>query len=124
MNVEQLALLLQWFGCFTGLVGSFLLAMRGPRAGWGFVFYVVSNALWATFGFVTGAYGLLVMQFGFTVASGLGIYQWLVVPWQQRRRLSPRPDLMSAKTLSKRRTWSWRPLRPLSERAAVRARGT
>lgn len=71
---------LQWVGCATGVIGSLLLATRSKWSGWGFVSYLTSNACWVTFGLLTRAPGLVVMQVAFTATTILGVWQWLVRP--------------------------------------------
>ena len=39
-----------WFGSFTGLLGSLLLALQSEVSGWGFVVFLVSNAAWLFYG--------------------------------------------------------------------------
>ena len=63
-----------------GVLGTLLLALKGPRAGWGFVAYLVSNAGWIAFALIHHHWGLLAQQVAFTASSGLGIYVWLWKP--------------------------------------------
>jgi nicotinamide riboside transporter PnuC len=65
----------------TGLLGTLLLALRGPRAGWGFVLYLVSNAGWIWFAIQGHHVALLMQQVGFTATSAYGAYAWL---WRDR----------------------------------------
>lgn len=65
-----------------GVLGTVLLALKGPRAGWGFVAYLVSNAGWIAFAWKHAHWGLLAQQIAFTASSGLGAYIWL---WKQRK---------------------------------------
>lgn len=71
--------ILQWAGCATGVTGALLLALNTKHSGWGFVLFLVSNALWAAFGILTNAPGLVATQAIFTVTSLLGICRWLIV---------------------------------------------
>lgn len=71
--------ILQWAGCATGVAGALLLALNTKHSGWGFVLFLVSNTLWAAFGVLTNAPGLVATQAIFTVTSLLGICRWLVV---------------------------------------------
>jgi hypothetical protein len=77
--------ILQWLGCATGVLGSALLAWKSQWSGWGFVVYLVSNACWVSFGVVTNAPGLVVMQLIFTGTSSIGIWRWLVLPRLEAR---------------------------------------
>ncbi|WP_341744713.1 nicotinamide mononucleotide transporter [Azonexus hydrophilus] len=69
---------IEWVGSITGLVGAGLLATNSPLSGYGFVAFLASNLCWFIFGYKTRAYGLLVMQVGFTLTSILGIWRWLI----------------------------------------------
>jgi len=83
--------LLQWAGCATGIIGSLLLALRITWSGWGFVFYVFSNAFWIAFGIATHAPGLVVMQCVFTCTSIAGVWFWLVLPYLEDRQKTRYP---------------------------------
>jgi hypothetical protein len=63
-----------------GVLGTVLLALNGPRAGWGFVAYLASNAGWIAFAWIHSHWGLLAQQLAFTVSSLLGVWVWLVKP--------------------------------------------
>lgn len=63
-----------------GVLGTVLLALNGPRAGWGFVAYLASNAGWIAFAWIHSHWGLLAQQIAFTASSLLGVWVWLVRP--------------------------------------------
>ena len=67
---------LEVVGCVTGLAGSALLALRTRHSGYGFVAFLVSNLAWMGYGVQTNAWGLVVMQAGFTVTTVLGLWRW------------------------------------------------
>jgi len=67
-------------GAAFGVWGTVLLALKGPRAGWGFVAYLLSNACWIAFAWVHTHWGLLAQQLAFTATSALGAWVWLVKP--------------------------------------------
>lgn len=69
-----------------GVTGAFLLAIRSRVAGWAFVLWLGSNALWIAFGVAKGHWGLVAQNVVFAVTSGIGIWTWLVRPWQRKRR--------------------------------------
>jgi hypothetical protein len=69
--------IIETLAAVCGLAGTLLLAMRGPRAGWGFVLYLVSNAGWICFAVAGDHLALLVQQIGFTATSAYGAYVWL-----------------------------------------------
>ena len=68
----------EWMGCFTGLIGAFMLALHTSYSGWGWVFFLVSNLLWIIYGLLARARALVLMQLGFGCTSLLGVSQWLV----------------------------------------------
>lgn len=72
--------LLEWSGAFLGLIGAALLALNTRISGYGFVAFLASNICWISFALLSGTYGLLTMQLGFTVTSALGVYRWLYKP--------------------------------------------
>lgn len=63
-----------------GVLGTVLLALRGPRAGWGFVAYLVSNAGWIGFAWIHGHWAMLAQQLAFAVSSLVGVWMWLLKP--------------------------------------------
>jgi hypothetical protein len=71
---------IEWVGCITGLIGAYLLALNNRYSGWGFVLFLLSNVAWIAFGLMSHATGMVVMQFGFTITSLMGVWKWLVVP--------------------------------------------
>jgi nicotinamide riboside transporter PnuC len=92
MNVDPIEILAAVFG----LVGTTLLALRGKRAGWGFVAFLASNAGWLVFAYGAGHWFLFAQQIGFTITSLIGIWQWLIkppTPWQEAGETFPAGDL-------------------------------
>lgn len=75
-----------------GVLGTVLLALNGPRAGWGFVAYLVSNSGWIAFAWIHGHWGLLAQQVAFTASSLLGVWVWLVKP-DIAQRTTEEPEL-------------------------------
>ena len=61
--------IMEWAGCVTELCGAALLAMNNQYSGWGFVLFLSSNVAWITYGLISHATGMVVMQLGFTVTS-------------------------------------------------------
>jgi hypothetical protein len=64
----------------AGMTGAVVLALNGPRAGWGFVLYLASNAAWIAASWVQGQWPLFTQQLVFAAVSVLGIWVWLVKP--------------------------------------------
>jgi len=69
MTVNQL----EWLGAAFALLGSFLLATHGSWADIGFYSFFISNVFLMAFAIRKKLFGILVMQFGFTGTSILGI---------------------------------------------------
>jgi len=63
-----------------GVLGTVLLALNGPRAGWGFVAYLVSNMAWLASSWMQGQWPLFAQQLAFLASSLLGTWLWLVRP--------------------------------------------
>lgn len=73
-------LVIEYIAALFGVLGTVLLALKGPRAGWGFVAYLASNAGWIAFAWQQGHWGLLAQQIVFVASSLLGIWIWLLRP--------------------------------------------
>lgn len=70
----------EWLAAITAVAGTLLLAGKGPRAGWGFPLYLVSNVCWIGAALHHGAWALLAQQAVFLAISCFGIWEWLVKP--------------------------------------------
>jgi nicotinamide riboside transporter PnuC len=75
--------LIEWLAAVAAVAGTLLLARKGPRAGWGFVLYLVSNAGWIASALHHGAWALLAQQAIFVATSCCGVWTWLVQPLLQ-----------------------------------------
>lgn len=87
--------IIEWMGCALGVLGAGLLAMNNRWSGYGFVLFLGSNVAWIVFGVLTGAMGLVTMQIVFTMTSMVGIWQWLIRPHIEARRVLARAALGS-----------------------------
>lgn len=81
-------LFLELLAAACGMAGALVLALNGPRAGWGFVLYLVSNAAWIAASWAQGQWPLFVQQIVFAAVSVLGIWVWLVRPLTNERTAS------------------------------------
>ncbi len=75
-------------GAALGLLGAFLLARGSARAGLGWLAFLGSNAALIVMALRLDLPGVLVLQLGFTVTTGLGIWTWLIKPrldWDEWR---------------------------------------
>jgi hypothetical protein len=65
---------LQWPAMLATLAAAWLVASEKQyRRRWGFWVFVVSNALWVAWGWHTGAYALITLQFGLFIMNLRGI---------------------------------------------------
>ena len=85
-------ILLQWFGCGTGVLSAFLMALNHKHSRWAFVGYIISNILWISYGVYTNAPGLIAMELGFTVINMVGINQWLMRPRKHKDHIHNKFD--------------------------------
>lgn len=67
---------LEWSGAILGLIGAAMLAINRKVSRFGWLFFLASNVCWVIYGIATHAFGLVVMQAGFTVTTIIGIYRW------------------------------------------------
>jgi hypothetical protein len=70
------ALVFEWAGMATGLLGAGLLAADTSWSWFGFALFLASNIAWIGFACQKRHWGLLLMQVGFTCTSLLGLYRW------------------------------------------------
>lgn len=78
--------ILQWGGCFTGIIGSLLLAMNNRYSYLAWPIYIVSNGLWIYFSILTKTNGLLTMQLFFTMTSIYGFINWIIKPFFKKEK--------------------------------------
>lgn len=71
---------LELFSTSCALLGSLVLALKGRRAGWGWVLFACSNAGWIVFADGHGHWFFLLQQIGFSVTSAIGIWRYLIKP--------------------------------------------
>jgi hypothetical protein len=86
------ALIIEICAATAGVAGTWLLANKGPRAGWGFAAYLASNAGWLAFAWINNHWGMFLQQVAFTVVSLWGIWTWLIEPWIDRTILPTLDD--------------------------------
>ncbi len=64
---------LQWPAMAVTLLGAWLVASKSEaRRAWGFWVYLASNALWIGWGWYTGGWALVVLQFGLVAMNVRG----------------------------------------------------
>lgn len=69
----MLTAFLEWAGCFSGLLGAFLLATNTRVSRYGWLAFLAANVFMIGFAVFIHRYGLLVQQLGFMATSLLGI---------------------------------------------------
>lgn len=76
----MLIIAIEWLAALFGVLGTILLARRGPLAGWGFVLYLASNVGWLAFAWIQRDWAILAQNIAFLASSVLGILVWLIRP--------------------------------------------
>lgn len=79
-HLQEPYALVELFSMSCALLGSLLLALKGKRAGWGWVLFAFSNAGWIVFANGYGHWFFLLQQIGFSITSAIGIWRYLVKP--------------------------------------------
>lgn len=69
----------EWVGGVLGAIGAALLATNF-HPGYGFAFFLASNAVWIRFAKRGRLFGMLAMQIVFTVTSVAGLWNWWIGP--------------------------------------------
>lgn len=67
----------EWVGGVLGAIGAALLATE-YHPGYGFAFFLASNAVWIRFAKRGRLFGMLAMQIVFTVTSVVGLWNWWI----------------------------------------------
>lgn len=72
--MDQLLDAVQWPAMLVTLLAAWMVAAREPRKrSWGFWLFVLSNVLWAAWGWHTGAYALIALQIGLFALNLRGV---------------------------------------------------
>lgn len=85
-------------GAALGLLGAFLLARGGPRAGLGWLAFLGSNAALIAMAWRLDLPGVLLLQFGFTYTSLLGIWTHMVLPRRSAAQAIDQSKLQPARS--------------------------
>lgn len=67
----------EWIGGVLGAIGAALLA-TDYHPGYGFAFFLASNAVWIRYAKRGRLFGMLAMQVVFTVTSVVGLWNWWI----------------------------------------------
>lgn len=88
--MDQLLELLQWPAMLATLIAAWLVAARGAhKRAWGFGLFVLSNVLWALWGWHVGAPALIVLQVGLFALNLRGLMK-IEAPEPEHRATRPR----------------------------------
>lgn len=70
MDINSFIDFLQWPAMVATLIAAWLVGSRTPRKRvWGFVCFILSNALWIIWGVQTDAYALIALQVGLFIMN-------------------------------------------------------
>ena len=65
MDINAFIDSLQWPAMFATLVAAYLVGSQSrKKRNWGFLCFILSNALWIAWGWHAQAYALIILQFG------------------------------------------------------------
>jgi nicotinamide riboside transporter PnuC len=64
---------LDWIAMALSLLAAYLL---GNRNKWGFVSFIISNAIWVFVGYLTGSYAIAIGNFIFLLMNWRGWFRW------------------------------------------------
>lgn len=70
--------LLDWLGCFFGILGASMLALNFEYSALGWLSFLASNFCWVPYAYWNRIYSLMLMQMAFTVTSAVGVVRWLM----------------------------------------------
>ncbi len=76
----MLLTILEWAGAIGGAAGALLLAFNNQYSRYGWVLFLVSNACWFSFGWMTGRDSMVFMQIVCTGTTSVGIWKWIILP--------------------------------------------
>lgn len=65
---------IDWVAMALSLYAVYLL---GNRNKWGFVSFIISNALWVYVGYLTGSYAIAIGNFVFLLMNSRGYLKWV-----------------------------------------------
>lgn len=65
---------IDWIAMALSLYAVYLL---GNRNKWGFVSFIISNALWVYVGYLTGSYAIAIGNFVFLLMNSRGYLKWV-----------------------------------------------
>lgn len=65
---------IDWIAMTLSLYAVYLL---GNRNKWGFVSFIISNALWVYVGYLTGSYAIAIGNFVFLLMNSRGYLKWV-----------------------------------------------
>ena len=74
MSTSDILDLIQWPAMVVTIVASYLVASQNKRRrNWGFSVFLLSNVLWAIWGWHVNAYALIVLQVGLAFMNIRGV---------------------------------------------------
>ena len=69
----------EWTAALLGAIGAILLATNF-HPGWGFAFFLASNAVWLRYAVPARLWGMVAQQTVFTGTSVMGLWVWWIEP--------------------------------------------
>jgi hypothetical protein len=85
MHMSDWIDLLQWPAMAASLIAAYLVASHGTgKRNAGFWIFLLSNALWVIWGWHTGSYALIALQFGLAALNFRGVSKTSTSPRAER----------------------------------------
>ncbi|MDH5327636.1 MAG: hypothetical protein OEY58_19455 [Gammaproteobacteria bacterium] len=73
-------LVVEWFASLATVAGAGLLAFNCRYSAWGWLFFLIANILWLTYGYLSSDMAISLQTMVLTGTSIIGIYRWLLKP--------------------------------------------
>lgn len=76
----------EWVGTIFGITGAALVSSKTRWSSFGWVAFLVSSLSLCAFGFITGAYGLFILEMCFVLTNINGLRNWLILPYIEKMK--------------------------------------
>lgn len=77
---------LEWVGATSGILGAAMIASHSRFSPYGWISFLISSASMAGFGYLTQAWGLLLLESCFVLTNLLGLWRGLIKPFVHIKR--------------------------------------
>jgi len=81
----MLLTILEWLGTAAGIAGALLVASNTRHSAWGWISFLLSSSCMAGFAWLSGIWGLMLLEIVFILTNLLGLWRWLIKPYIEKR---------------------------------------